>query len=362
MPNRTLSLKSLNRTTLDRQLLLKRHDMPIKQAIDHLIGLQSQIPNPPYIGLWVRLQNFEKADLTTLIETHEVVRAAMMRSTLHLVTTEMHQHIQVTIQPALEKAYRSFFGKDRKQIDIETVITAAEPYLTQEARSTGELKAYLATIIPDVNPDALAYAVRTYLPLVQVPPAGTWGTGTRATYVPAKTTFADADLKALFKQYIAAFAPASVMDFQAFVGITNLKKTIEAWQDEFILYEHPTNGRTLYDLADAEIISEDAPVPIIFLPEYDNAVISYKDRDHILPDEHHKKVFLSAARVLATILIDGFVAATWKTERNKDDAILRISLFEPISSDAKDAIRVDGEKLLKFIEDDADNYQIIFDE
>lgn len=364
MTLQTLSLKVLNRTTLDRQLLLKRHNLSIKQAVNHLIGLQSQIPNPPYISLWTRLRQFNKVDLTTLIESHEIVRVALMRSTLHLVTADMHQTVQPTIRPALEKAYRSFFSKDRKDIDVEAVLNVAEPYLSEEARSTGDLKAHLSISFPDINPDALAYAVRSYLPLVQVPPAGTWGAGTRATYTLANQwlgTPAEPNLKALFKQYITAFAPASVMDFQAFVGMTNLKKTIASWQDEFVLYEHPTNGRTLYDLPDAKIVSEEVAVPIIFLPEYDNAIISYKDRDRILPDAHHKKVFLSAARVLGTILIDGFVGATWKTESNTDEMILRITLFDRINADTKAEIVAEGHRLLRFIDETAENYQIIFE-
>jgi hypothetical protein len=48
---RILALRELNRATLARQLLLARETIPVAAAVERLGGLQSQIPNPPYIGL-----------------------------------------------------------------------------------------------------------------------------------------------------------------------------------------------------------------------------------------------------------------------------------------------------------------------
>ncbi len=48
---RVLTLRELNRTSLDRQLLIKRQKISVIEAINQLVAMQSQIPNPPYIGL-----------------------------------------------------------------------------------------------------------------------------------------------------------------------------------------------------------------------------------------------------------------------------------------------------------------------
>ncbi|TCC33710.1 hypothetical protein [Kribbella sindirgiensis] len=53
-----LSLQALNRVTLDRQRLLERHDATTLEAIEHLVGMQTQAPQAPYVGLWTRLTNF----------------------------------------------------------------------------------------------------------------------------------------------------------------------------------------------------------------------------------------------------------------------------------------------------------------
>ena len=351
MTRRELTIRELNRTTLGRQLLLQGHDMSLIDAMNRLIGLQSQIPNPPYIGLWTRLEQFSKVDLTQAIERREIVRAPLMRSTLHLVTAETHQEIRMSLQSALERGYRSFFGSRRKSIDVRRIVNAIKPMMEDKALSMGDIREFLLMVQPNANPEAMAYAIRTFLPVVQVPPAGTWGAGTQATYVPSELLLGKphkADLRSLFERYLAAFGPASVMDFQAWSGLTNSSKEIAKWQDDFSIYQHP-NGRELWDLPELDILSEDSQVPeVIFLPEYENALISYKDRERILPDEHAKKVFLSAGRVASTILIDGFVGASWKAGLDKGRAKLTVTLFDSVLERVRTAIKREAEALLAF--------------
>ncbi len=272
-----LTRRQLNRALLDRQLLLRPADLSPLVAVAHLAGMQSQIPDPPYIGLWTRLAQFERDDLTALMEERQVVRAAMMRSTLHLVTADDHQRFRPTLQLALERALRSFHGKRARKLDIAALVVVARPFLKAEPRTKGELKARLLEDFPDEDGDAMAYAVRAHLPLVQVPPGGTWGSGTRASYSPAETvlgTTEPPDLKNLLRRYLAAFGPASIMDFQFWAGITSLTKTIKPWLDEFKLYEDE-NGKQLLDLPDATVPDVDMPAPPRFIPEYDNLVISH---------------------------------------------------------------------------------------
>ena len=362
MPPPTLSLRQLNRTLLARQLLLERQNLDCAQAIEALVGMQSQIPNPPYIGLWTRLRDFSKPQLTTALETRTVTRAPWIRSTLHLATADDHQRFQAVIQPALARGLRSFFGARAKGLDIERLIAIAKPYLEAAEPAIGELRDKLQEQQPDQDKQAMAYAVRSYLPLVQVPPSGTWGVGTRATYTTAERWLgaaAPSDLPALFRRYLAAFGPADVMDFQTWTGMTSLKSrlhetlaTLAAYRDE--------GGRVLYDLPDQHILDEDAPAPIRFLPEYDNILIGHKDRRRILPEAQRKKVFVSAGRVLGSVIIEGFVAAIWRVEREKERATLRVTLFEEQTPDVLEEIEAEGLALARFIDEDAKAHQVEF--
>lgn len=357
-----LTLRQLNRTLLARQHLLERSQLDGPAAISSLVALQSQIPNPPYIGLWTRLQRFQRDDLTTLLGSRRVVRAPWLRSTLHLVTAADHQRFQAVIQPALARGLRSFFGARAKGLDIDRLIQIAKPYLEAEQPAIGALRDKLQEHFPDQDKQAMAYAVRSYLPLVQIPPSGTWGVGTRATYTSAESWLGraePADLGALFRRYLAAYGPASVMDFQTWTGMISLKSQIVATLNELAEYRDDA-GKACYDLPDLSLADPDEPAPIRFLPEYDNILIAHRDRRRILPEEHRKKVFVSAGRVLGSVLIDGFVGAIWRVEQDKTRATLQVSLFEDAAEVARDAIEAEGLALLRFIAEDADAYSVEF--
>lgn len=363
MTGTRLTLRQLNRTLLARQLLMRRHDMRALAATERLIALQSQIPNPPYIGLWTRLRDFERGQLTELLESRELVRAPWIRSTLHLVSAADHQRFQSVIQPALLRGLRSFFGARAADLDIERLTSIAKPFLESNQPAIGALRLYLQEHEPQLNKEAMAYAVRSHLPLVQIPPSGTWGAGTRATYTTAEKWLGTADpsdLTHLFRRYLAAYGPASVMDFQTWTGMTNLKSQLAPALADLVAYQCP-GGRDIYDLPEASIATPDSIAPLRFIPEYDNLLIAHRDRSRILPDAHRKKVFLSAGRVIGTVLIDGFVGATWHVKKDKHALTLYVKLFEPGPKHCLGAIQQEGNRLLRFFDDKASSHAVLID-
>ncbi len=363
MAETRLTLRQLNRSLLARQMLLDRQNMPPVAATEHLIALQSQIPNPPYIGLWTRLRRFERGQLTALLESREIVRAPWIRSTLHLVSAADHQRFQSVIQPALLRGLRSFFGARGADLDIERLLSIAKPFLESNQPSIGALRERLQEHEPKLNKEAMAYAVRSYLPLVQIPPSGTWGAGTRATYTTADSWLGRAnpsDLPSLFRRYLAAYGPADVMDFQTWTGMTRLKSQLASTLGDLMVYQSE-NGRDMYDLPELTIAAPDSIAPLRFIPEYDNMLIAHRDRSRILPDEHRKKVFLSAGRVIGTVLIDGFVGATWNVKKDKSSVTLNVKLFEAQPNDCLREIQEEGDRLLRFFDDKASSHAVVID-
>ncbi len=86
--HRVLSLRALNRATLARQLLLRRTAMPAKDAVGHLVGLQTQNTRPPYFQLTARLDGFGPEEPSGLMASREAVRLVTPSSTPHTHTAD----------------------------------------------------------------------------------------------------------------------------------------------------------------------------------------------------------------------------------------------------------------------------------
>ena len=368
MPERVLTLRELNRATLSRQMLLGREALPVSEAVGRLVGLQAQETNPPYVGLWTRLRDFGKGDLTRAMEERRVVRATLMRSTLHLMTSEDYLLLRPALQPALTRALGAFFGKRAGGLDIARLVAVARDLFEEGPCTFAELRNRLSEIEPDRDPDALAYAVRTHLPLVQVPPGGTWGSGGRLAYALPESWLGRAPSgteapRELVLRYLAAFGPSSVKDVQAWTGMVRLKDPLEEMRGELRTFREEA-GVELLDLPDAPLPPADAPAPPRFVPAYDNLILSHADRTRVISDEHRKKVFLSAGRVRPTILIDGFVRGAWNIPKTRADApaTLVIEPFEPLTDPDRDALIAEGENLLRFAtEPDITDLEVRFD-
>ena len=350
---RVLTLRELNRATLARQMLLERENVSPFEAARRLVALQAQVTSPPYVGLWTRLDGFEREDLTQQMLERRVVRATLMRATLQLMTADDYLLLRPALQPALTGSMRSTAGKRLQGVDLERLIDVGRDFFEREPRTFADLRPVLAALEPDRDPSALAYAVRTMLPLVQVPSGGVWGYSGKAPFTtperwlgqPLSGSEAARDL---IMRYLAAFGPAAAKDVQTWSGRTRLKAVVEEMRPELRSF-HDENGNELFDLPEAPIPPADTPAPPRFVPDYDNLVLSHAERRRVLPEEHRNRVFLSAARVRATVLIDGFVRGVWKIEKSRKAAVLQIEPFEPVSKEHRDILSDEGERLVRFV-------------
>ena len=180
--HRVLTLRELNRATLARQMLLERENVPVLEAVERLVALQAQVTSPPYVGLWTRLMDFRREDLTSLMMERRVVRATLMRATLQLMSAGDYLLLRPALQPALTRSMRSIAGKRLDGLDIDRLVGAARESFEEEPRTFAELRPVLSELEPDRDQSALAYAVRTQLPLVQVPSGGVWGYSGKAPF------------------------------------------------------------------------------------------------------------------------------------------------------------------------------------
>jgi hypothetical protein len=362
-----LSPRALNRALLERQMLLRRQELPAEETIEHLVGMQAQVPDAPYVGLWARLEGFRTDELSTLISDRQAVRASMMRATLHLVTSRDFLTLRPVVQPVLERDVysNSTYGKDRlAQLDVDAVLAAGRMLLDQQPRTAAELRRLLGPRWPDRDPATLAYAVRGLLPLVHVPPRGVWGQSG-----PVALTTAEAWLgrsvspyrgpdEAILR-YLAAFGPATVADARTWSGLSGLREVFERLRPRLVTFRDDS-GRELYDVPGAPLPDPETPAPPRFLPEFDNALLSHADRARIISDEHRKALLKDS--FMRGVLVDGFARATWKTERTRGKATLVIEPFDLLTKRDRDALAEEGEQLVRFTWEGAEAFEIRFAE
>ncbi|MGY0057479.1 winged helix DNA-binding domain-containing protein [Streptomyces sp. LZ34] len=352
MTNDMLGPRALNRALLERQLLLNRSgSLTALEVIERLVGMQSQAPGAPYIGLWTRLDGFAFEELARLTREREVVRMVLMRGTVHLVTAADALRLRPLVQPMLDKQLRGTpFAGRLPGVARDELVAAGRKLLGRGALSPAELRVELGPRWPDADPGALADAVRVWAPLLQVPPRGLWGKSGGPRYATVEDWLGrpmetEPSVDEVVLRYLAAFGPATVADIQKWCGLTGLREVVERLGPALRRYRDES-GRELYDPAGASLPDPDTPVPARFVAEFDNLLLSHADRARILADEYRRPVMGDNAIVRGTILVDGFVAGIWKIERARGVAALRVTPFVRLGAADREALEAEGARLL----------------
>jgi hypothetical protein len=359
-----LGRRALNRALLARQGLLERWKIPVEEAIERLAGLQSQAPNPPYYGLWSRLEGFHPDALTQLIVDRKVVRIVMMRSTIHLVTARDCLALRPVLRPVLERALHGTFRRQLEGLNLNEIAAFGRELVEERPLTFAELGKRLDARWPGRHPLALTNVVRARLPLVQVPPRGLWGASGAATHTTAEAWLgrpleSATEPDALVVRYLAAFGPATVRDVQAWSGLAGLREAMERLRPRLRTFRDE-GGRELFDLPDAPLPDPDTPAPPRFVAEWDNLLLSHADRTRVVSDEYRKRVMSVNGILRGTILIDGFVRGAWKIDRGKGAATLVVEPFEPLEKTDRAALAEEGARLLAFAAADAASHDVRF--
>src|SRR5215467_7662904 len=312
-----LDARSLNRALLARQLLLDRtSSFGAADTVAHLVGLQAQTPRSPYIGLWSRLAGFDPDELARMLVDREVVRIVLMRSTIHLVTADDCRFLRPLLAPMLARRFaQSAWTTGVPGVDLDEVAAAGRRLVEEEPLTLADLGARLAGEFPGREPAALAQVVRSYVPLVQVPPRAVWGRSGAAAHTSAEAWLGrpidgEGNRQDLILRYLAAFGPASVMDVQAWSGLTRLAEVAGRLGDRVVRFR-AESGRELLDLPDAPRPDPDTPAPVRFLPDFDNVLLSHADRSRVMDDDVRRMLQRRDGAVPGSVLVDGRVAAMW---------------------------------------------------
>lgn len=343
-----LSQRALNRATLARQLMLHRVTLPVLEAVEHLAGMQAQNPLDPYFALWSRLENFQPSALAELLTSRRAVRAALMRTTIHLVSAEDCLRLRPVVQHILERVFGSTsFARNIAGVDREALLALGGTALTERPLTGPVLAKCLAERWPEHDPASLAYAVRYIVPLVQIPPRGVWGSGGQATWATVEAWLGqpvsgDTAPDWLVPRYLTALGPASVMDMQNWSGLTKLAEVFERWRPRLRTFRNE-DGVELFDLPEAPRPDPETPAPVRFCPEYDNLLLGHADRTRLIPLDRRARYVTGNA-----FLVDGLFRGVWKLRHGKEVTAVEIDPFVPLIAQQEAAVLAEAGRLLAF--------------
>jgi hypothetical protein len=343
MAERTLTPRELNRAVLARQLLLERSPLSLPTALERVAGLQAQYAPSMYVGLWSRLEGFERDALTRALERRTVVQATLMRTTIHLVSPADYWPFAL----AVRRGRREWWLKVTDDAITPRGMGAAAR--TMRARlADGPLR---RREIDELLGRPRSRALGMWLELVRVPPSGTWERrradlfGLAETWVgePPELSPAQA-LEHLVARYLRAFGPASVADVANFAGLkpAAVAPTLKRLELRRL---RSVDGTALLDVPRAPLPDPDTPAPVRFLPTWDATLLVHCRRALILPEEHRPKIFHTKnPQSLPTFLVDGAVAGTWRHDAGR----VRLEPFGRLDAATRRALDEEAERLAAF--------------
>jgi Winged helix DNA-binding domain len=348
-----ITARELNRATLARQLLLERAPFGAADGVRRVVALQAQQPASAYLALWNRLAGFDPADLDAAFVSHQVVRAQLMRVTMHAVHVCDHCAFREAMDPTLRM---SRLGDPRFRASGLTMAEAVD--LTSglldfagQPRTGPECEEWLAGRLGTPMPPLAWRMLRQYAPLWHMPTEGPWLFGSRA-YVAARprpvlgdASVSGAALQALIRRYLEGFGPASIADMAQFAMVQRAwaKAAVQALGGSLVQLTGP-DGVLLYDVPGAPLPSGSSVAPPRLLGMWDTILLAYADRTRFMPSGYRKIVTRTNGDVLPTLLVDGYVAGMWRAVPGGIEATafhaLPFAVWEGLAAEARALVPV----------------------
>ncbi len=343
MAERILTVRELNRATLARQLLLERKRLSPTAVIERLVGMQAQWPSAPYLGIWTRTTSFRRETLERALARGAVVKATLMRGTLHLVTPRDY----ALIRAAMSETNFPWESQVAKRLAPSVrSLGLAGPVTTDEALAHLESEHGLS----GAATRRAWRAARVAAHLLHHHESALWRARPEGRFValdepePHDPTEARAEM---FRRYLGAFGPATRRDLGAWsmMHVPEIDRALERLEP--LRRFRDERGRELLDVPRAPLPDADTPGPVRFLPKWDNVLLAWADRTRILPEQYRRSVIGTNGDVAQTFLVDGFVAGRWRVDGGR----VRIEPFASLSRTERREVDEEAGRLEAFLAD-----------
>ena len=307
-----------------------RAPMPVAEALEHLVGLQAQVPRVPHLALWDRLAGLRPG------RAGRADDVARRRPDPAHADDDPHRHRGRRAGPAPAAAAGA-----RPDVRRHRVGSAAARSGRRRGRGRGgraarpngrwagpQLQRELAARHPGLDArGASTFGVSYWVPWVQPPPRGPVerlgrGGDDHGGGVAGRRA-RRGHLDDLVLRYLGAFGPASVRDIQAWCGLTRLREVVDRLGPRLRRFR-TEDGVELFDVPDGAAarpghpgarplprrVRQRRPVPRRPVPR--------RGRRRPRPADGR------TGRLDGTVLVDGLLRATWAARRDGDATVLTV--------------------------------------
>lgn len=349
-----LTHRQLNRSTLTRQLLLERATVSVTEAVGRVVALQAQEAASPYLALWNRVDNFEPKDVDTAFLNRDIVKATLLRVTLHVVRSidfpVFHEAMSGTLRAARLNDGR-FRGTGLTVADADALIPKVVEFAA-EARSKGEFETMLREEIGREIPEpGVWWALRQVAPLHHVPSSDPWSFGRSPSYisdVPSDPIDRQKAIGELLVAYLRGFGPATRQDFGQFALLpqSTIQPVVAALSERLVRHVGP-DGKELLDVEGEFVTEEDVAASPRLLGMWDNVLLAHADRTRVIPNEYRGHVIRRNGDVLPSVLIDGQVVGVWRAI----DEGIEVTPFQRLDNEDWDGLEEEAQDVVRLIGD-----------
>lgn len=342
---RTLTTRELNRALLARQLLLRRRRSSLPEVLELMAGLQAQYAPAIYVGLWSRAHGLRRHAVTRALEARAIVQGTLLRSTIHVVSAADYWPFAVAVREERRRGWLKATGHAATEDDLRAAAAAVTDRLRDRQTLTRpEIEAL-------VGERAVVNGVGLWVDLVRVPPSGTWERrradrfGLAEDWLgPCPPLDRPAARALVVRRYLAGFGPARPRDVADWAGlpVAAVQETLAGMD----LRRFETEaGEVLVDLPGAPLPGARTRAPVRFLPVWDATLLVHARRTQILPEEYRALVFnVKTPHSVATFLVDGSVAGTWRYEGGR----VVVAPFAPLPAAAMREVEEESRALAAF--------------
>jgi hypothetical protein len=271
----------------------------------------------------------------------DVVKASLMRNTLHLVTRRDYPVFWTALHDIPSWPDAAAIADGVRIAPLIRAMALAEPLRTQEALAYLEREHGLA----DVHRNRVWHVARTRSHVMHAPQTALWSSRPQGLFAALEEPRAVEKLVAIaeiVKRYLAAFGPASRADIATWSGmrVVDFAPALDALEP--LRRFRDERGRELLDLPRAPLPAADVPAPVRLLPKWDNLLLSHDDRTRVLPEDYRKRMIAKNGDVAQAFLVDGVVAGEWTADKHGK---VTLDPYAPLPRVARRAVEDEAARL-----------------